>query len=124
MTKTFVFSFYDEDAETSMDYAFPVYGEEKDVQQFVDNNSKFEDFVSESEEKYGVHDVSCDTYLHFIGYTSYEIDKKFYEECIQGFHTFFKENGFGVGDIQKIFIDKDDDQEEKEQKLFNMCQTL
>ena len=38
--------------------------------------------------------------------------------------TFFKENGFGVGDIQKIFIDKDDDQEEKEQELFNMCQTL
>ena len=26
--------------------------------------------------------------------------------------------------IQKIFIDKDDDQEEKEQELFNMCQTL
>lgn len=99
----FLFNFYDEEVEKEKEYRFHIHAQTPEQFQsltLIDQGAdkKFNEFLSDMEGEYGVHDVSFgDT--EFYGFTSYEVVPNRYDDLLNQWREFFSKRGFHVSDV-------------------------
>ena len=84
-------------------------------------SEEFSDLISQNEEKFGVHDVSCGN-DEVIGYTSYEVESSDVSKVMNNIANFFKTKGYTVSDImfdEKDYVDEEDDTYDKAQEYID-----
>lgn len=100
----FIFTFEDEDTTGNDESVTSVYlikittDRGKELIEYFDGDGeksdRFYEMISESEENYGVHDVSFIPEYYAMGYTSYEVENNFRVTVMTNINSFFIDEGF------------------------------
>lgn len=98
----FAFLFYNEETEEEKEYRFNIHvetDEQLHSLHLIDRgeDEDFNDFTSDLEDDYGVHDVSFSD-KEFYGFRTYEVAPEKYEELMRKWQIFFSDRGYSLSD--------------------------
>lgn len=82
-----------------------------------EKHPNFSDLTENSEQKYGVHDVSFQPDIEAFGFTSYEVSEEDTEKVMIGYLNYFEKNGFEPTKIYFIEESYQEDEEDYDEKI-------